>query len=148
MSRCDSAAIVSKTRELLPEPETPVNAVNRRLGISRLTFLRLFSRAPWTRIIPWPSVPPVAGCAAVAGASALIPSSCVLIRRARSRPPALAGPGQRTSLIRTMFPAGSRTAQSRMPYGCSVGSWTTSTSPAWSRSKVASRSGVARTMMP
>ena len=50
MSRCDSAAIVSNTRELLPEPETPVNTVSRRLGISTLMSLRLFSRAPWTRI--------------------------------------------------------------------------------------------------
>src|SRR5215469_6181054 len=50
MRRCDSAAIVSNTRELLPEPETPVNTVSRRLGISTLTFLRLFSRAPCTRM--------------------------------------------------------------------------------------------------
>jgi hypothetical protein len=48
--RCDSAAIVPKTSELLPEPETPVNTVNRRFGISTLTSLRLFTRAPWTRI--------------------------------------------------------------------------------------------------
>jgi hypothetical protein len=43
--RCDSAAIVSNTSELLPEPETLVNAVSRRFGISTLTSLRLFSRA-------------------------------------------------------------------------------------------------------
>jgi hypothetical protein len=48
--RCDSAAIVSKTSELFPEPETPVNTVSRRFGISMLTSLRLFSRAPCTRI--------------------------------------------------------------------------------------------------
>jgi hypothetical protein len=48
MSRCDSAAMVPKTSELLPDPETPVNTVSRRLGISTLTFFRLFSRAPWT----------------------------------------------------------------------------------------------------
>lgn len=53
MSRCDSAAIVSKTSELLPEPETPVNTVSRRFGISMLTSLRLFSRAPCTRIRSW-----------------------------------------------------------------------------------------------
>src|SRR3954470_7366110 len=53
MSRCDSAAIVPKTKELLPEPETPVNTVSRRLGISTLTSLRLFSRAPCTRITSW-----------------------------------------------------------------------------------------------
>src|SRR5690606_23586990 len=53
MSRCDSAAMVSKTSELLPEPDTPVNTVSRRLGISILTFLRLFSRAPTTRMTSW-----------------------------------------------------------------------------------------------
>src|SRR3954470_19995611 len=53
MSRWDSAAIVPNTSELLPEPETPVNTVSRRLGISMLTSLRLFSRAPWTRIRSW-----------------------------------------------------------------------------------------------
>src|SRR4051794_37991059 len=51
--RCDSAAIVPNTSELLPEPETPVNTVSRRLGSSMLTFLRLFSRAPCTRIRSW-----------------------------------------------------------------------------------------------
>src|SRR3954464_7512339 len=53
MSRCDSAAIVPNTRELLPEPETPVNTVSRRFGISTLTSLRLFTRAPYTRIRSW-----------------------------------------------------------------------------------------------
>src|SRR5215472_1570453 len=42
--------MVANTRELLPEPETPVKTVSLRLGISRLTFFRLFSRAPWTRM--------------------------------------------------------------------------------------------------
>src|SRR5437763_14767648 len=42
--------MVAKTRELLPEPETPVNTVSRRFGISMLMFLRLFSRAPCTRM--------------------------------------------------------------------------------------------------
>src|ERR1700687_4221620 len=50
ISRCDSAAIVPKPRELLPEPETPVNTVSRRFGSSTLTSLRLFTRAPCTRI--------------------------------------------------------------------------------------------------
>src|SRR6201985_175226 len=53
ISRCDSAAIVSNTRELLPEPDTPVNTVSRRFGISTLTSFRLFSRAPCTRIRSW-----------------------------------------------------------------------------------------------
>src|SRR5580693_2300709 len=53
MSRCDSAAIVSNTNELLPEPDMPVKTVSRRFGISTLTSLRLFSRAPWTLIQSW-----------------------------------------------------------------------------------------------
>src|ERR1700728_3749067 len=55
ISRCDSAAIVSNTSELLPEPETPVNTVSRRFGISTLTSFRLFWRAPCTRISSWPA---------------------------------------------------------------------------------------------
>src|SRR6476469_1604016 len=58
ISRCDSAAMVPNTSEDLPDPETPVNTVSRRFGISMLTFLRLFSRAPWTRMRSWLS----AGC--------------------------------------------------------------------------------------
>src|SRR5690349_8258810 len=66
MSRWDSAAIVPKTSELLPEPETPVNTVSRRLRISMLTSLRLFTRAPCTRIRSWPSARGGAGdCASV-----------------------------------------------------------------------------------
>src|SRR6478609_4774123 len=45
--------MVPNTRELLPEPETPVNAVSRRFGISTLTSCRLFTRAPVTRIRSW-----------------------------------------------------------------------------------------------
>src|SRR4051812_23215685 len=47
--------IVAKTSELLPEPETPVKTVRRRFGSSRVTSLRLFSRAPCTRIVSWTS---------------------------------------------------------------------------------------------
>src|SRR6476659_6899219 len=57
ISRCDSAAIVSNTSELLPEPETPVNTVSQRFGISTLTSLRLFTRAPCTRIRSWLPAP-------------------------------------------------------------------------------------------
>ena len=53
MSRCDSAAIVPNTSELLPEPETPVKTVSRRFGSSTSTSLRLCSRAPCTRIRSW-----------------------------------------------------------------------------------------------
>ncbi len=48
--RCPSAKIVSKARELLPEPETPVRTTRRSRGISTSRFLRLCSRAPRTRI--------------------------------------------------------------------------------------------------
>src|SRR6187551_1600715 len=57
MRRCDSAAIVWKTSELLPEPETPVNTVSRRFGMSRLTSRRLFSRAPRTSMAPQSAMP-------------------------------------------------------------------------------------------
>src|SRR6478672_5089051 len=45
--------MVPNTSELLPEPDTPVNAVSRRFGISTLTSFRLFTRAPVTRIMSW-----------------------------------------------------------------------------------------------
>lgn len=37
-------------QELLPGPDTSVNSVNRHLGISTPTSLRLFSRASDTRV--------------------------------------------------------------------------------------------------
>src|SRR3954447_26230035 len=55
ISRCDSAAMVPNTSELLPDPDTPVKAVSRRFGSSTLTSLRLLTRAPWTRMTSWPS---------------------------------------------------------------------------------------------
>src|SRR5699024_7732702 len=61
MSRRDSDAMVPKTSELLPDPEAPVKTVRRRLGISTLMSLRLFSRAPWTRMRSWRS----AGCSVI-----------------------------------------------------------------------------------
>src|SRR3982074_822658 len=60
--------MVSNTRELLPEPETPVNTVSRRLGISMEMSLRLFTLAPWTRIRSCWS----ATCSAGAGVSARV----------------------------------------------------------------------------
>src|SRR3954471_11515455 len=45
--------MVPNTSELLPDPETPVTTVSRRFGSSTLTSLRLFSRAPCTRIQSW-----------------------------------------------------------------------------------------------
>src|SRR5690349_19115523 len=53
ISRCDSAAIVPNTSELLPEPDTPVKTVRWCFGISTLTSLRLLTRAPCTRIERW-----------------------------------------------------------------------------------------------
>src|SRR4051794_40284026 len=41
-----SAAMVSKTSDDLPEPDTPVKTVIFRLGMRTETFFRLFSRAP------------------------------------------------------------------------------------------------------
>src|SRR5215217_1491598 len=83
ISRCDSAAIVSNTSELLPEPETPVNTVSRRFGISTLMSLRLFSRAPCTRIRPWMSATCRAGNCVSIIVTMLIKSPSV--RRSRLR---------------------------------------------------------------
>src|SRR4051812_38399063 len=60
--------MVPNTRELLPDPETPVNTVSRRFGMSTLTSLRLLTRAPSTRIRSWAS----AACRAEASASVLV----------------------------------------------------------------------------
>src|SRR5690349_4258097 len=121
--------MVANTRELLPEPDTPVNTVSRRLGSSTLTSLRLFSRAPCTRIRSWVSAtcsPLVSGSVFVAVlVSVLIGSPSVGLQyvlrgggRARSLPlvplvPILAAQG--CWLMRTVLPAGSRKAQSRIP---------------------------------
>src|SRR6266536_4594593 len=76
ISRCDSAAIVPNTSELLPEPETPVNTVSRRFGISMLTSLRLFTRAPCTRIRSWLSAACSAGdCVSVLVAMLIVSPS-------------------------------------------------------------------------
>ncbi len=61
MRRLDSAAIVPKTRELLPDPETPVKTVSRRLGRSTSTSCSVFSRAPRTRMRSWESAAWVMG---------------------------------------------------------------------------------------
>src|SRR5215475_15293600 len=84
MSRCDSAAIVSNTSELLPEPDTPVNTDSRRLGISTLTSLRLFSRAPCTRMSAWLSA------SATAPALVVLFTAVLLLAGARRRLPAAA----------------------------------------------------------
>src|ERR1044072_8349873 len=71
--------MVSNTNELLPEPETPVKTVSRRFGISMLTSLRLFSRAPCTRIRSWLSA---ACCAPVL--VALLMGTCPPVSTASS----------------------------------------------------------------
>jgi hypothetical protein len=57
MRRRDSAAIVSNTSELFPDPDTPVKTVSFRFGMSIEMSRRLFSRAPRTRIAPHASLP-------------------------------------------------------------------------------------------
>src|SRR6266540_2390812 len=49
--RWASTATVSKTMDDFPEPDTPTNTVIRSFGISSETSLRLFSRAPTTRML-------------------------------------------------------------------------------------------------
>jgi hypothetical protein len=49
ISRCDSAAMVAKTRELLPEHETPVKTVSRALGDLHSHVLQVVLAAPCTR---------------------------------------------------------------------------------------------------
>src|SRR5690348_15600443 len=43
--------MVSKASEDLPEPETPVTAVSSLCGISKSMFLRLWTRAPRTKML-------------------------------------------------------------------------------------------------
>src|SRR6266480_7084450 len=85
ISRCDSAAIVSNTSELLPEPETPVNTVRRRFGSSTLMSLRLFTRAPCTRMRSWRSATCSAGdCVSVLVAALIVsPSPAWRVRDGR-----------------------------------------------------------------
>ena len=49
--RCPSAKIVSKASEDFPDPDSPVKTTIASRGMVRSTFLRLFSRAPCTRIL-------------------------------------------------------------------------------------------------
>src|SRR5215207_527452 len=68
--------MVPNTSELLPEPETPVNTVSRRFGIWMLMSLRLFSRAPCTRIRSWRSATCSAGdCVSVLVAMVIVSPS-------------------------------------------------------------------------
>src|SRR5688572_4238436 len=73
--------MVPNTSELLPEPEMPVNTVSRRFGISMLTCLRLFSRAPCTRIRSWRS----AACSTGDRVSVIVPMLIVSPSRERWR---------------------------------------------------------------
>src|SRR5947207_13141734 len=79
--------MVSNTSELLPEPETPANTVSRRFGISMLTSLRLFTRAPCTRIRSWRSATCSAGaCLPVLVAMLIAVSICEAEPPSRCRP--------------------------------------------------------------
>src|SRR5262245_55989208 len=71
--------MVPNTKELLPEPDTPVNTVSRRFGISTLMSFRLFSRAPRTRIRSWLSARGSAAGRAPAMASTLNRVSFVVV---------------------------------------------------------------------
>ena len=51
--RCPSAKMVSKARELFPDPDTPVMTTRRSRVIDRSISRRLCSRAPVTRIAGW-----------------------------------------------------------------------------------------------
>ena len=57
--RCASAAMVSKTMDDLPDPETPVKATNWRFGTRSETFRRLFSLAPVMTISSAATRPPI-----------------------------------------------------------------------------------------
>src|SRR5450755_668559 len=75
--------MVPNTSELLPDPDTPVNTVSRRFGISMLTSLRLFTRAPCTRIRSWLSATCSAGdCVSVLVAMLIVSPS---VRQGRLR---------------------------------------------------------------
>src|SRR5215218_60030 len=75
--------MVPNTSELLPDPEMPVNTVSRRFGSSTLTSLRLFTRAPCTRIRSWLSATCSAGdCVSVLVAMLIVSPS---VRRDRLR---------------------------------------------------------------
>src|SRR3954451_1701636 len=104
MSRWDSAAIVPNTSELLPEPETPVNTVSRRLRISTLTSLRLFTREPCTRIRSWLS----ATCGARGSASVVVAMLIVVSVRQAGPSAEAAGTQPSISPLRDDAQRGSR----------------------------------------
>src|SRR5262245_43307270 len=86
--------MVPNTSDDLPDPETPVNTVSRRLGISTLTSFRLFTRAPCTRIRSWLSAECrleeamfaltfMSGCGCVGSCGCVIVCGCVWCLRLR-----------------------------------------------------------------
>src|SRR5213075_450581 len=86
--------MVPNTSELFPEPETPVNTVSRRFGISTLTSLRLFTRAPCTRIRSWLSATRSSGDR-VWVLVALLIVSCLHLYGGSVRPHLCGGPHSR-----------------------------------------------------
>ena len=127
ISRCDSAAMVPNTSELLPEPDTPVNTVSRRFGISTLTSLRLFTRAPCTRITSWLSAAAAPDDDAEVAFFAFVVLAAVFEAMVSGSPSVggaggwAGGPAAQPAVgtgdcwMRSMLPAGSRTAKSRTP---------------------------------
>ncbi|GAA1453837.1 hypothetical protein GCM10009618_16740 [Nesterenkonia lacusekhoensis] len=85
MSRRDSAATVPKTSEDLPEPETPVKTVSRRLGISTSTLRRLFSLAPRTVMVSWAAAARGRGDADSGGRLLSITGTSYAVRHAGGR---------------------------------------------------------------
>jgi len=85
---------------LRPVGTRRVNAVSRRLGISTLTSLRLFTRAPCTRIRSWPSATGSAGDRVLVFLALLIVSRPTIPPRVPNRsvdpgePPAVLGRGR------------------------------------------------------
>jgi hypothetical protein len=57
ISRWDSVAIVPNTSDDLPDPETPVNTVILRFGMSTETFFRLLTRALRISMFPYIAAP-------------------------------------------------------------------------------------------
>src|SRR2546429_3976888 len=130
--------MVPNTSELLPEPETPVNTVSRRFGSSTLTSLRLFTRAPCTRIRSWLSATCSAGdCVSVLVALLIVSPSVGRGRLRALRRRRLA----RSDQLRTVRLAA---RSPRAKPGCGAGRYGTS-GTAWpahaGRSRCARRTG-------
>ncbi len=88
-----------------------------------------------------PAAEAVATHTSIAGVASIASVSALRVSRSRG---SVIPKDQRSSLMRSRLPVGSRKAQSRTPYGCSVGSWSTSAPLSTNRLNSPSRSWVAR----